>query len=136
MPARRLRYLLLDGRFAICQLPAGSGIPDWATGGQFSSICSTGEELSIVCDVNVVPADVKCEAPFVCLKLQGPFPLNETGVLSAFIQPLAQAGVPVFAIATYNTDYVLIPEESLRRAEEALRAAGHKVQNARSLDSG
>ena len=125
MPARQLGYLLLDGRFAICQLPAGSGIPDWTTRGQFSSICSTGEELSIVCDVNVVPADVKREALFICLKLQGPFPLSETGVLNAFIQPLAQSGVPVFAIATYNTDYVLIPEESWGAAHDALTAAGH-----------
>jgi hypothetical protein len=136
MLLRQLAYAFLQGRFAICQLPTGSAIPDWATRGSFVSIFRTEEELSIVCDAIAVPADVKHEAPFVCLKLQGPFPLNETGVLSSFITPLADAGVPVFAMATYNTDYVLIPEGSLRRAEEALQAAGHKMQNAPSLDSG
>ncbi len=93
--------------------------------GQFFSMCKNDEELSIVCDASFVPPGVKADAPFVCLKLQGPFPLNETGVLSSFIQPLAQAGIPVFALATYNTDYILIPEVSRERAEQVLRTAGY-----------
>jgi len=125
MPQRALKYSLLKGRFAICQLPAGSAVLDWAMRGQFFSICKNDEELSIVCDAGFVPAGVKADAPFVCLKLQGPFPLNETGVLSSFIRPLAQAGIPVFALATYNTDYILIPEVSRERAEQVLRTAGH-----------
>ena len=134
---RALEYELLSGPFAICQLPADSAIPDWATRGIFFSISKTDEELSIVCEAKLVPPSVTAERPFVCLKLQGPFPLNETGVLSSFIGPLANAGIPVFAVATYNTDYVLIPEESFMRAQQVLQAAGHvNAGSATSLNSG
>ncbi|HEX8926663.1 MAG TPA: ACT domain-containing protein [Terriglobales bacterium] len=124
MARDELRYSLLVG-FAICQLPAGSAIPDWATHGEFFSISGSEEELSLVCEAKFVPKDVKMQACFVCLKLQGPFPLDETGVLCSFIQPLSNAGIPVFAIATYNTDYVFIPEEFWGVAHDALMAAGH-----------
>lgn len=135
MGKRELKYSLQPGPFAICQLPAGSAIPGWATRGEFFSVVGSEEEVSIVCEAKFVPEGVKMQAPFACFKLQGPFPLDETGVLSAFIQPLADAGVPVFGIATYNTDYVLIPEDALRTAERALRTAGHK-QNTPSLGPG
>jgi len=125
MASRELRYSVAQGQFAICQLPSGSAIPGWASSGAFFSITATDEELSIVCQAGVVPTGVKADGPFVCLKLRGPFPLNETGVLSSFIQPLAAAAIPVFAIATYNTDYVLISERFAASAEEVLRAAGH-----------
>ena len=62
-----------------------------------------------------------------CLKLEGPFPLSETGVLLSFIQPLSSNGVPIFAISTYDTDYVLIQEEWATMAIDALRQAGHEL---------
>lgn len=122
---RELKYSLMPGPFAICQLPAGSAIPGWATRGEFFSASATEEELSIVCEAKLVPAGVKARSPFVSLKLQGPFSLTETGVLSSFILPLSRRGVPIFAVSTYNTDYVLLPQEFAATALGGLEAAGH-----------
>gem|GEM_PF-5472130 len=66
--------------------------------------------------------------PWVCFELKGPFPLTQTGVLASFIQPLAAAGVAVFCIATFDTDYVLVGEEFAGAAMEALHAAGHEME--------
>ena len=127
MAEHELKFSLVRGRFAICQLPARISIPEWATGGELFSISGTAEELSIVCEAELVPVGVRAEGSFVCLKLQGPFPLTQTGVLSAFIQPLSDAGIPVFVVSTYDTDYVLIPQEHVGRSMGVLQAAGHQA---------
>ena len=67
------------------------------------------------------------EAGWAAFKLDGPFPFSMTGVLASFLQPLAEAQIPIFAISTFDTDYVLVKEENLARASAALRAAGHEV---------
>jgi hypothetical protein len=61
------------------------------------------------------------------LKLEGPFPFSQTGVLLSFIEPLSSNGIPIFAISTYDTDYVLIQEEFAGMALEMLQAAGHEL---------
>ncbi len=122
---REIRYSLIRGPFAICQLPAGSAIPDWATQGKLFSISATEEELSVVCEARFVPAGVNAQSPFVCLKLQGPFPLTATGVLNSFIAPLSRGAIPIFAVSTYDTDYVFILEELWDAAHNVLMAAGH-----------
>jgi hypothetical protein len=75
-----------------------------------------------------VPADVKQEGGWRCLKVEGPLDLSSTGVLASLLQPLAEAGVPIFAIPTYDTDYVLVREVQLEAAITALRQAGHHVE--------
>jgi hypothetical protein len=75
-----------------------------------------------------VPGDVRQERGWRCLKLQGPLPLNMTGVLAAVLEPLAAAQVAIFAIATFDTDYVLVREEQLEQAIAALRKAGHSIE--------
>jgi uncharacterized protein len=87
----------------------------------------TAEELSIVCPADQAPANAKCESSWTCFKLEGPFPFALTGVLASFIDPLAQRGVAIFAVSTFDTDYVLVKEEHLAAALEALRAAGHEL---------
>lgn len=69
----------------------------------------------------------KCESSWTCFKLDGPFPFAQTGVLASFINPLAQRGVPIFAISTFDTDYVLVKEDHVAAALEALLAAGHEL---------
>jgi hypothetical protein len=61
------------------------------------------------------------------LQVAGPLEFSMTGVLAAIAAPLADAGVSIFAISTYDTDYVLVKEEMLAKAVGALRAAGHRV---------
>jgi len=92
----------------------------------FLSITRTSDELSIVCGTNHVPENAKCESPWTCFKLEGPFPFNLTGVLASFLDPLAAARIPIFAVSTFDTDYVLVKEESGPAALKALRDAGHE----------
>lgn len=122
-----LRFRQLPGSFVICRLPSDALTPQVAVGASFTSITRTEDELSIVCPVNLAPGNAKCEAPWICFKLEGPFPFSQTGVLASFIDPLAEHGVPIFAISTFDTDYVLVREEHARAALRTLRSAGHEM---------
>jgi hypothetical protein len=122
---RQLKYRVLPEKLAVSQLNPSSGIPVWAENGTFFSIVQTPDELSIVCEEDRVPPETRCEKGWLALKLQGPFPFEFTGVLSSFIAPLANAGIPIFALATFDTDYVLIKRDDLTSARQALAAAGH-----------
>lgn len=123
---QRLKFRQLAGPYAIVRLAADAPVPDWATRGDFTSITRTADELSIVCPTGNLPADVDSPLRWICLKLDGPFPFSQTGVLLSFIEPLSRNDIPIFAISTYDTDYVLIPEEH-RRALDVLRKAGHEL---------
>ena len=128
-PGRRieLKFDWLPGPFAICKLPADAQIPDWALTGTFTSVTRTSDELSIVCPAGNLPPNLTSESHWICFKLQGPFTFSQVGILASFINPLAQNGVPIFAISTYNTDYVLIQEEFAGIALKALDEAGHEA---------
>jgi uncharacterized protein len=127
MSGRALRFSRLPGKFTVCRLPPDAQVPDWASSALFSSVTRTADELSIVCALNSVPSEHKPKDPWVCLKLEGPFPLSEVGILASFITPLAEKGVPIFTIATYDTDYVLIGGEHAAVALQALQDAGHEL---------
>jgi hypothetical protein len=124
---RELKYSFVPGQFAVCRLPVQEPIPDWAFRGIFQSVTRTATELSIVCLAENIPVAVETEAIWACFKLAGPFPFSETGILASFIDPLADHGIAVFAIATFETDYVLVKEEFAPDAMEVLRAAGHQL---------
>ena len=100
--------------------------PEWAGVGEFTSITRTADEISIVCPTQNLPADVFSPHRWTCLKLEGPFPFSQTGVLLSFIEPLSSNGIPIFAISTFDTDYVLIQEEWAGAAISALERAGHE----------
>ena len=130
----RLKYGVLNERFAVCRAAADAPVPAWAQEGRFFCLARTTDELSIICPENRVDpsvfeqnrAGLKVEGGWTVLKLEGPFPFSMTGVLASFVQPLADAQIPIFAISTFDTDYVLVKEEDLQRALPALRAAGHE----------
>lgn len=86
----------------------------------------TCDELSIVCSEDWVPEGAIAERGWVALKLEGPFPFSMTGVLASFLQPLAEAEIPLFAISTFDTDYVLIKRRNLEQAVVALGTAKHE----------
>ena len=91
----------------------------------------SADELSIVCEEHVcddqrLPEAIRVERGWAALKLEGPFPFSLTGVLASFLQPLAEARIPIFAISTFDTDYVLIKREDLERAQKALLTTGHQ----------
>lgn len=102
-------------------------IPEWALRGVFQSVTRTSDELSIVCPAENIPAGVDLDAPWTCFKLAGPFSFSAVGIMASFINPLAERGIAVFPIATFETDYVFIKEEFSGAAIEILREAGHEL---------
>jgi hypothetical protein len=127
MTGRILRFSWVPGKFAVCRMPADAQVPEWAWSGPFTSVTRTAEEVSIVCAADSVPEEHRPKTPWVCFKLEGPFSFSEVGILASFIDPLARNGVPIFAVATYDTDYVLVSEDDAGIALQVLRGAGHEL---------
>ena len=122
----------------MCRVLPGGEIPAWGLTGEFFCVMRTQDELSIVCAENLVPQQgegVLVERDWIALKLEGPFPFAMTGVLASFLRPLAEAEIPVFAISTFDTDYVLVKAESLKTALTALGAAGHQMMGGHDFQS-
>jgi hypothetical protein len=126
MPAIKLSLVLLEGNYAICRLGAEASVPDWANGA-FVSVTRTGDELSLVCPQDAVPGGVRCEPGWRCLRVAGTLDLALVGVLAGLLAPLAEAGVSVFVVSTFDTDYLLVRECEFERAATALRLAGHML---------
>lgn len=128
MSGKNLRLLILPEPLAICRLEKNSAIPDWTKAGIFVSITRTAEELSIVCPQDQVPEGIKKEGGWRCLKVDGPLDFSLTGILTSLTQPLAQGGIGVFAISTYDTDYLLVKEAHLERTIQILSEEGHEIK--------
>ena len=128
MTARRLDLTLERWELAVCRLPPDTAVPDWATRDAFHAVTRTPDELSIVCPAEAVPAGVRAEKGWRCFRLAGPIAFDETGVLSSVAAPLAAAEVGIFAVSTFDTDYVLVPGRKLEAALLALASAGHRVK--------
>lgn len=122
-----LTLSLLPETFAVCRLPAEAPLPAWALAGPFFAVTRTADELSIVCTQAQAPPGVTCQPGWRCFQVAGPLDFALTGVLASLAGPLAAAGVSIFAISTYDTDYLLAPAVALDRAVAALRIAGHTV---------
>lgn len=105
---------------AIVRLDVSCDIPLWATSQNFFSITKTHEELSIVCPENCVPPDVKVEKGWGCFKVEGPLDFGLTGILSSLTKPLAQAQISIFALSTFDTDYIMVKKENLEKAKTVL----------------
>ncbi len=128
-PNASLRLSVLEKRLAVCRLdPPVQEIPAWATGVPFFSVTRTSDELSIVCPEERVPPGVTCERGWRALRFDGPFEFGLVGVLASVAVPLAQSEVSILAIATYDTDYVLVQESQLDLATQVLREWGHEVR--------
>ena len=129
--SHQLKFRLLSCPYAIVRLAPNAQVPDWALKGDFTSVTRTLDELSIVCATENLPADVQSSHRWICLRLEGPFPFSQTGVLLSFIEPLSTNGIPIFAVSTYDTDYVLIQEEFTSASLNVLQEAGHELCGAR-----
>jgi hypothetical protein len=132
----KLALALLAERFAICRLSAETAIPAWALSGPLTSITRTPDELSVVCAESSVPAGVVIvSAGWRCLRVTGPLDFALTGVLAALAGPLAEEGISIFALSTYDTDYLLVREQETARAVGALIRAGHTVDGASPIEA-
>jgi hypothetical protein len=126
--AAGLELRVLPGALAVARLDPGAPAPAWASApAALRSVVRTETELSVVCADGAVPPGVRAERGFRALAVAGPLDFGLTGVLAALAVPLAEAGVPIFAVSTYDTDFALVPAARLHDAVGALRAAGHHV---------
>jgi hypothetical protein len=124
---------LLPETFAICRLAPDAVVPEWAMHGQFFSITRSSEELSVIAETAFVPENLLTKVSWRVMKVHGPFDLSEVGVLAALVAPLAGAGVSVFTISTFDTDYLLVQCIQLREGMAALRNAGHTVHQVETI---
>ena len=127
MPEPQLTLAVLADRLAICRLNADAALPDWAFAETFSSMTRTADELSIVCPQANVPADVKCEGDWRGLQIAGTLDFALIGILASLSVLLAEAGISIFVISTFDTDYLLVKADKLEKAISVLSAAGYKV---------
>jgi uncharacterized protein len=125
---KSLTLEVVTGNYAIHRLASDSSIPDWALNATgFLSITRTSDELSIVCQTLELEG-VRQDSGWACLKLIGPFAFDLTGILSSVLNPLRDAEIGIFAISTFDTDYVLVKLEHLERAVLTLKNAGHIIK--------
>ena len=125
--AAKLSLSVLRDRYAICKLSPQDEAPDWAERGEFWSVTKTSEELSVVCAEAGIPETVKSDKGWRCLKVHGPLDFSLTGILVSLARPLAEAGISIFALSTYDTDYLLVKETDLDRALAVLTQGGHEI---------
>ena len=124
-----LTLTLLPENLAVCRLAPDDPFPDWAQGSNLVTFTRTPDELSIVCENNVVPENITAERDWRALKLQGPLDFSIVGILSALTAILAKAEISIFALSTYDTDYVLLKGINLTRGIETLQDAGYELSN-------
>lgn len=124
-----LPLFVLPERLAVCRLTAEAPFPDWARPGTLLALVQTSDELSVVCTERFVPPDVRAERGWRALQVQGPLEFTMTGVLASIAVPLARAGISIFVISTFDTDYILVKEDALDRGVSALEQAGFLVMN-------
>ena len=125
---RRLALRVHPGLYCICRFGPDEPTPAWTALASFSSVTRTGEELSVVCDEEAVPLEVQAQRGWRLLGVHGPIDLGIVGVLAGLTTTLARAGVSIFAISTFDTDYLLVREDDVHRAVDALKAASYAVQ--------
>lgn len=129
MAPHALTLDLLPGVCAVCRLDPSAEVPEWAfAAGPLASVTRAPGELSVVCAEDAVPPGVRAQGGWRVLRVRGPLAFSLTGILAALAVPLAEAAVSLFAVSTYDTDCLLVPQGQLEAALAALRAAGHTVQ--------
>ncbi|MBM7775845.1 hypothetical protein JOD54_006049 [Actinokineospora baliensis] len=125
---RRLVIDVVAGDYAITRFEPGTAVaPELFTSAGLVSVTSTPDELSVVATVSATPAGGRSEAGWRLLTVRGPLEFTLTGIMASIAGSLAAAGVPLFAVSTFDTDHVLVHDSDLDRAVAALREAGHDV---------
>ena len=118
----------IEVRLAVCRLDADIDVPAWVDRSEaFTSVTRTNDELSVICAFDDVPEGVSIEGPWRAFRVQGPLVMTLIGVVASLANALADAGISIFAISTYETDYILVHEPDFEAAVSALTRAGHVV---------
>ena len=120
---------ILPYRLAVCRLEPGANLPGELFHLPFWSVTNTGDEISIIVPEENIPPDCQSENHWSCLKVQGPLDFGLTGILASLTSPLAEAGIPVFALSTFDTDYLMVKYSDLEKTIAVLRNHGHQIIN-------
>jgi hypothetical protein len=121
-----LTLSLLADTYAICRFPAGTPVSP-PEPGAFALLVQATEEATLVCPLHQAPPEAETEAGWRCFRIMQTFDFSVPGILASVLEPLARAGIGIFATSTFSTDYVLVKEQDADRAMAALRAAGHRI---------
>lgn len=113
---------MLKKTYAVCRLNKAT-LPD----GEFVSLTMSGGEISLVCEVTKMPCGCRAETGWRALRVKGPLDFSLTGILADLSGVLARAGVSIFALSTYDTDYIFVKQVRLEDAQNALTTHGHTV---------
>ena len=127
MKQRQLQLSFLKDKYGICTLPNTATIPDWALTQSLASITRTDKELTIVCRQDIIPSELQSDINWRCFRIDGSFDLDQIGVISSISSPLADAGISIYVISTYDTDYFLVKEEKLNQALSVLSNSNHSI---------
>lgn len=126
-----VKLSVLPETMSVLKLDSSEAFPQWALKkSSFVSITYTNEELSIVCAQEAVPShveDMEISDEWRCIKVEGPLDFSLTGILSSLISPLAEAEISIFAISTFDTDYLLVKSNTLKRTLQILAEHGHSI---------
>jgi len=127
MTSIKLTMKLLKDKYSVCRLDKNSIIPNWVMNGEFFSITKTEDELSIVCSQENLPhnmqhelANIQCEKDWRILKVEGPLDFSLVGILSSISSLMAKEKISIFALSTYDTDYILVKENNIDAAINVL----------------
>jgi hypothetical protein len=127
MTEKILTMKLLKEKYGVCRLDKNELIPEWAQKSNFFSITRTSDELSIVCSQKDIPSGIKFEGDWKILKIEGPLDFSLVGILASISRILAQKGISIFAISTYDTDYILVKDDDMDTSIESLITERYEV---------
>lgn len=129
MAAVSLVLDLLPQTFSVARLSPDAEFPEWIDRDSWYSVTKTPDECSVVCESRLVPCGVRQAGPWRAFKVKGPLDFEMTGVLRRLANPLAEVEVSIFALSTYDTDYVLVRDKDAERAVDCLRQTGIVVRS-------
>ena len=112
---------------AVCRFKPTAPLPDWIGQVGFYSLTRTETELTLVCPEAHLAPETTSETDWRCFKVRGLLDFSEIGIIFSLTQPLAENGVAVFVISTFDTDYIMVKEKDLAKAIDALTAKGHEI---------
>jgi hypothetical protein len=121
-----MKLSIVPNKFAVCRMDPDREMPFWAKNDIFFAITRTVDEWSVVTLQNLVPLGVKAQKEWRLIKILGPMDFTLVGVLNNISTPLAKAGISIFVISTYDTDYILVKHDDLAEAIEVLRLDGYE----------
>ncbi|CAA9414380.1 ACT domain-containing protein [uncultured Nocardioides sp.] len=128
-----MKILRFPETLALVRLPSGGEVPEWAESSSIFSITATATETSLVCAGRSVPRKAVHQKPYTAFEVEGPLDLASTGVLVELLTPLAEAGISVLTVSTYDTQWILVPTPDAEQAGEEWRRRGHDVAPAQPV---